>query len=48
MKYVIASLVLFFLNGCSLVQYIPSTNACHEVHYDRIGNDVELNAKCKI
>jgi hypothetical protein len=45
MKYILLSLLL---SSCSLVQYIPSTTACHEVHYDRIGNDVELNAKCKI
>jgi hypothetical protein len=39
---------LFLLStGCSIVQWIPSSN-CDYVEYIRVGNEVNVKAECKV
>lgn len=44
------SFVLLLLGGCAqlepLATQIPTARYCHEVHYDRVDQAVELSAKC--
>jgi hypothetical protein len=35
------------LGGCSLVQWLPSSS-CEEVTYQRLKNQVEVYARCKV
>lgn len=35
------------LSGCSLVQWLPSSS-CEHVKYERVGNQVEVEASCRL
>lgn len=40
-------LVCLFLSGCAwLFSNAPTFEYCNEVHYDRIGNQITVIAKC--
>lgn len=43
-------LLLLLLGGCAqvepLVGQLPTARYCHEVHYDRVGREVEMSVKC--
>jgi hypothetical protein len=45
-----AGFFLLLLGGCAqlepLATQIPTARYCHEVHYDRVHNDVAFSAKC--
>jgi hypothetical protein len=48
---VIVLVLVFLLAGCAVGeqlvdQVVPTARYCHEVHYDRIGDAVELTASC--
>lgn len=47
MKLLILGLVLLGLTSCSLVQWMP-TSDCQEIYYQRIDNEVSLEAKCRV
>jgi hypothetical protein len=47
MKNLIALILLACLSGCSLVQWLPSSS-CEEVIYQRLNNQVEVYARCKV
>lgn len=46
MKKIIV-LIALLCTGCSVVQWLP-TSACDYVKYERIGNDVTVDAKCEV
>jgi uncharacterized protein YceK len=46
MKLLLVTL-LVTLSGCSLVQWLPS-RSCEYVKYERIKNDVQVQAECKV
>jgi uncharacterized protein YceK len=46
MKLLLVTL-LVTLSGCSLVQWMPSSS-CDHVKYERIKNDVQVQAECKV
>jgi hypothetical protein len=35
------------LNGCSMVQWLPSSS-CEHVKYERTGDYVEVDAQCRV
>lgn len=47
MKHWLILWLLILLTGCSLVQWLPSS-ACEQVNYQRLGNEVEVYAKCTV
>jgi hypothetical protein len=47
MRFLCCVTLCVTVSGCSLVQWLPSS-ACEEVIYQRIGNQVEAYARCKV
>lgn len=41
------AILCLLLTGCSLVQWIPSSN-CEHVKYERHHDEVEVVAKCRV
>ncbi len=41
------TIAVLALNGCSLVQWLPSSS-CDYVRYERIGQEVEVEALCRV
>ena len=47
MRVLILCLIPIVLNGCSLVQWLPSSD-CSHVRYERVGSQVEVEASCQV
>jgi hypothetical protein len=46
-KLLILIPLIYQLTACSLVQWLPSSS-CEEVTYQRLKNQVEVYARCKV
>ena len=46
MNKLIAALLVLLLAGCAQLNNLPSFKHCSEVHYNRIGGEVVIDAKC--
>jgi hypothetical protein len=46
-RAVLVFLLAMSLSGCALVQWLPMS-ACDHVRYERTGNDVEVEASCRL
>lgn len=47
MKLTMCLLLAVLLTGCSLVQWLPSSN-CDYVEYKRVSRDVTVYAECEV
>ena len=48
MNKLIAVLLVLLLAGCAQLNNLPSFKHCSEVHYNRIGGEVVIDAKCSV
>lgn len=50
MKAITLAALCVALSGCAVGEYavnqLPTARYCHEVHYDRVQQDVTISAKC--
>lgn len=46
-RILVALLLAMMMAGCSLVQWLPSSS-CEHVKYERVGNQVEVEASCRL
>ena len=48
MNKLVALLLVLLLAGCAQLGSLPSFKHCSEVHYNRVGGEVVIDAKCSV